>query len=52
MRIAIVDDISEERTLLRNRLESNFPGAMSIQIYWNMKMEKLSSLQRRNVLSL
>ena len=28
----------------------SFPGAMSIQIYWNMKMEKLSSLQRRNVL--
>ena len=24
MRIAIVDDISEERTLLRNRLESQF----------------------------
>lgn len=30
----------------------SFPDAMSIQIYLNMKMEKPSSLQRRNVLSL
>ena len=28
MRIAIVDDISEERTLLRNRLESQVRGKM------------------------
>ena len=53
MRIAIVDDISEERTLLTTTdWNLSFPGAMSIQIYLNMKMEKLSSLQRRNVLSL
>ena len=52
MRIAIVDDISEERTLLTTDWNLSFPGAMSIQIYLNMKMEKLFSLQRRNVLSL
>ncbi len=52
MRIAIVDDISEERTLFATDWNLSFPGAMSIQIYLNMKMEKLSSLQRRNVLSL
>ena len=30
----------------------SFPDAMSIQIYLNMKMEKHSSLQRKNALSL
>lgn len=52
MRIAIVDDISEERTLLRNRLESQFSRRNVHVDIFEYEMEKLSSLQRRNVLSL
>ena len=52
MRIAIVDDISEEGHCYETDWNLSFPGAMSIQIYLNMKMEKPSSLRQRNVLSL
>ena len=37
MRIAIVDDISEERTLLRNRLESQF--SYSNISTWTLRLE-------------
>ena len=52
MRIAIVDDIQKNGHCFTTDWNLSFPGAMSIQIYLNMKMEKLFSLQRRNVLSL
>mgnify|MGYP006961002021 CR=1 FL=1 len=49
MRIAIVDDISEERTLLHNRLESQFSRRNVHTDIFEYEMEKLFSLQRRNV---
>lgn len=52
MRIAIVDDISEERTLLRNRLESQFSRRNVHTDILEYEMEKPSSLRQRNVLSL
>ena len=52
MKIAIVDDISDERTLLRNRLESQFSRRNVHTDIFEYEMEKLSSIQRKNALSL
>ena len=37
MRIAIVDDLAAERTLLKDRLERSFSGETYRRIFWNTK---------------
>ena len=37
MRIAIVDDLAAERTLLKGRLEGSFSGEKYRRIFWNTK---------------
>ena len=52
MKIAIVDDISDERTLLRNRLESQFSRRNVHTDIFEYENGETSSLQRKNALSL